>query len=167
MIWPSPEPVKLTLFAGDSNVVLPLRPRRGAPEFKDFELAEEGPPMAVSQLESRSSRNVVNRDVTTGRVDVIAERGDGLYRIEEHGLAFARDTSERMSIVEGDPLSAETEMVVRSRMRRENWSVEVIARIRLTADADHFHLEADLDVFENGTRVAARNWSTPIPRDCL
>jgi predicted acyl esterase len=167
MIWPSPRPVTLKLFAGDSTIELPVRPTTDEPEVSAFGMPEEGPSMPVTQLEARPSRNIVSRDIATGRVDVISERGDGLYRIEEHGLAFARDTDERMSIVEGDPLSAETEMVVRSRMKRDDWSVEVIARTRLTADVDNFHLEADLDVYENDTRILGRTWNKPIPRDCV
>jgi predicted acyl esterase len=124
MIWPSPRPVTLKLFAGDSTIELPVRPTTDEPEVSAFGMPEEGPSMPVTQLEARPSRNIVSRDIATGRVDVISERGDGLYRIEEHGLAFARDTDERMSIVEGDPLSAETEMVVRSRMKRDDWSVD-------------------------------------------
>ena len=123
--------------------------------------------MRVTQVDTRPSRNVVTHDIATGRVDVISERGDGLYRVEEHGLAFARDTDERMSIVEGDPLSAETEMVVRSRMQRDDWSVEVIARTRLTANMDNFNLEADLDVYENDKRILGRTWNKKIPRDCV
>ena len=123
--------------------------------------------MPMTQVETRPGRNTVTRDVATGRVEVLADRGGGLYKIEDHGLSFARDTIERMAIVEDDPLSAETEMIVNSRMQRDDWSVDVKARTRLTADAVNFHLEADLDVYENDTRVLSRSWSLPIPRDCV
>ena len=167
MIWPSPEPVTLTLFAGDCSIVLPVRPTTDEPEVSQFAAPEEGPPMPATQVETRPARNTVTRDIATGRVEVLSDRGGGLYRIEEHGLAFARDTLEKLSIVEGDPLSAETEMVVRTRMQRDDWSVEVVARTRLTADVDNFYLQADLDVYENETRVLGRNWSEPVPRDCV
>ena len=167
MIWPSPEPVTLTLFAGDCDIELPVRPTTNEPRVKAFKAPEQGSDMAMTQVETRPGKNTVTRDVGTGRVEVLSDRGGGLYRIEEHGLAFARDTIEKMAIVEGDPLSAETEMVVCSRMQRDEWSVEVRARTRLTADADNFHLEADLDVYENEGRVLAKTWSVPIPRDCV
>ena len=153
----------LAVFAA----TLPVRPATDEPRVAAFGAPEEGPAMPATHIETRPGRNTVTRDIRTGRVEVVADRGGGLYRIEEHGLAFARDTLEKMSIVDGDPLSAETEMVVRTRMQRDDWSVEVVARTRLTADADHFHLEADLDVYENDTRVMARNWSEPIPREYL
>ena len=167
MIWPSPESVTLILFAGDCGLVLPVRPTTDEPMVKPFAAPEEGPPMPASHVETRPPRNTVTRDVASGKVEVVSDRGGGLYRIEDIDLAFARDTLEKMSIVEGDPLSAETEMVVRTRMQRDDWSVEVVARTRLTADADNFYLEADLDVYENETRLLARNWSEPIPRDCV
>ena len=167
MIWPSPTPVTLSLFAGDCDIVLPVRPATGGPLVSEFKPPEEGPPMPMTQVETRPGRNTVTRDVATGRVEVLSDRGGGLYKIEDHGLSFARDTIERMAIVEDDPLSAETEMIVNSRMQRDDWSVDVKARTRLTADADNFHLEADLDVYENDTRVLSRSWSLPIPRDCV
>jgi predicted acyl esterase len=167
MIWPSPVPVTLRLFAGECDLVLPVRPATGGPTLSAFEPPEQGPQMPITQVETRLGRSTVTCDVSTGRVEVLSDRGGGLYLIEEHGLSFARDTIEKMIIVEGDPLSAETEMTVTSRMERDDWSVQVKARTRLSADADNFHLEADLDVYENDIRVLARSWSVAIARDCV
>ncbi|MDG2483024.1 MAG: CocE/NonD family hydrolase C-terminal non-catalytic domain-containing protein, partial [Alphaproteobacteria bacterium] len=50
MIWPSPEPVALTLHTGTSTLDLPVRPLRGGPKLRAFEPAEEAAPMAVKQL---------------------------------------------------------------------------------------------------------------------
>ncbi|MBS37957.1 MAG: peptidase S15 [Thiotrichales bacterium] len=167
MVWPSPTDVTLTLHAGESVLELPVRPLTDGPAVTAFEPPEEGPPMSVTQLEHAPGKNMVTRDVGSGRIEVVSERGGGMYRIDEHGLCFGRDTVERMALTEGDPLSAETEMVVVSRMQRDDWTVRVEARTRLTCDAEQFFLEADLDVAENGEQVKVQSWSIPIPRDCV
>ena len=165
MVWPSPEPVTLTLFAGASRLALPVRPREGEPACAPFAAPEEGPPMPSRQLEEPSSRNCVIHDLNARRIEVRSERGDGLYEVEEHGIAFGRNTVERMSISEEDPLAAETEMRITCTMARADWRVEVEARTRVEASADAFRLRADLDVHENGTRVHCRTWDLSIPRD--
>lgn len=50
MIWPSPEPVELTVHTKNSSIELPVRPSRGGPKLKPFLSAEEGPPMKRRQL---------------------------------------------------------------------------------------------------------------------
>ena len=164
MVWPSPEPVTLTLFTGASRLSLPVRPREGAPECRPFQEPEQGPPMPSRQIEAPFSRNHVVHDLVADRIEVRSERGDGLYEISGHGLAFGRNTWERMAIREGDPLSAETEMRIRCTMMREDWRVEVDARTRVGASAGAFELQADLDVRENGVRIHSRSWHRSIPR---
>ena len=168
MIWPSPEVVTLTLFGGSGTLTLPVR-RMGAdePTLGAFAGPEEAPAMRLTQVEPAQSSNTVSRDVTTGRVEVRSERGSGHYRIDDHGLVFARDTSERMAITEGDPLSAETEMAVRTSMGRDGFQIRIDARTRLRATKDTFILTADLDVWEGKERVLAKNWNCLIPRDLV
>ena len=165
MIWPSPEPVELTLHTGSSTLALPVRPIAGGPKLKPFEEPEEAAPMPVKPLASAPSKNTVTRDVLAGRVEVYSERGGGTYRIAEHGMEFGRNTIEKMAIAEGDPLSAETEMTVSSHMKRGAFEVDVHATTKLRATADTFLLSADLDVYEGKTRILAKSWSVPIKRD--
>ena len=167
MIWPSPEVVTLTLYAGAGTLTLPVRPTGGdEPATPKFRAPEEAPAMAMTQLEPAQSSNTVSRDVATGRVEVRAERGGGLYRIDDHGLLFGgRNSLERMAITEGDPLSAETEMAFAGSLERGDFRVRVEARTRLRATRDTFILTADLDVWEGDERILAKSWTCPIPRD--
>ena len=164
MIWPSPEPVELTVHTGTSTLALPVRPMKGGPRLTPFEEPEEAAPMPATQLSSAPSSNTVTRDVLSGRVEVLSERGGGVYRIDEHGLEFGRNTVERIAITEGDPLSAETEMTVTSHMKRGDFEVDIHATTKLRATADTFLLSADLDVYEGKTRILAKSWSVPIKR---
>jgi hypothetical protein len=164
LVWPSPEPVTLTLHTGTSSLALPVRPA-GGPKVAPFAEPETAPPMPSAPVRVDPPRNTVTRDVLTGRVEVLAERGGGVYRILEHGMEFGRNTRERMAITEGDPLSAETEMTVTSHMKRGDFQVDVRATTRLRATKETFLLTADLDVYEGKERILARTWSVPIARD--
>ena len=121
--------------------------------------------MPCRQLEAPSSNNRVIHDLNARRIEVRAERGDGLFEIEEHGIAFGRNTVERIAIREDEPRSAETEMRITCTMARGDWRVAVDARTRVAASAGAFELRADLDVHENGDRVHCRTWNLSIPRD--
>lgn len=121
--------------------------------------------MPVSVLSAGVSKNSISRDVLSGRVEVLSERGGDKGVIEEHGLEIGgRKTIERMSIKEGDPLSAETEMTVGNQVKRDGFDVEVKARTHLTSTEDDFLLTADLDVYESKSRVLSKRWSVAIPR---
>jgi hypothetical protein len=37
----------------------------------------------------------------------------------------------------------------------------------LTCDAEEFHVNATLDAYEGGRRVASRTWNESVPRDAL
>ena len=124
--------------------------------------------MPVTELSSAPSSNSVSRDITTGRVEVRAERGTGLYQICEHGLIVnGRNSRELTAITEGDPLSAETEMLFENRMGRGDFQVRIEARTKLRATRNAFVLTAGLDVWEGEERILAESWSRQIPRDLV
>ena len=167
MIWPSPETVTLTLVGSAGTLTLPVRPTDDdEPALVAFAAPEQAPAMPATQLETGRSSNTVSRDVMTGRVDIVAERGGGLVRIDDHGLvAGRRNSHERMSITDDDPLSAETAMVFENRIGRGDFQVRIEARTRLRATKETFVLTADLDVWEGDERIMAKSWNCPIPRD--
>ena len=121
--------------------------------------------MPATVLSAGASENTVSRDVLSGRVEVLSERGGEKAVIEEHRLEVGgRKTIERISITEGDPLSAETEMTAGNQVKRDGFDIEVKARTHLTSTEDEFLLTADLDVFESKSRVLSKRWSVAIPR---
>src|SRR5690606_30655089 len=77
--WPSPEPVKLTLFCGErSRLRLPVRPLRAEDaELEPFGPAEVSPPLATEVLRTGSRRQTVCRDVITGRTEYHLQMDDG------------------------------------------------------------------------------------------
>ncbi|GIS88012.1 MAG: hypothetical protein CM1200mP18_07220 [Gammaproteobacteria bacterium] len=89
--WPMigpfpPEPVELTLHTHNSSMSCPLDPGEAGQIWAPFLSAEEGPPMPATILSAGASENRVSRDVLSGRVEVLSERGGDRVLIEEHGL---------------------------------------------------------------------------------
>ena len=164
MIWPSPEPVTMTVTCGRGQLSLPVRSGIDEPGVPGFDAPQIGPPMPVTELSPPAALNTVTRDLATGRIEVCAKRGSGRFRVDEHQLEFGRNSVERLAITEGDPLSAETEVQVVCEVGRGEWSVEVNARTHLSSDHEAFYLRADLDVYENGTRVFCRSWDHAFAR---
>ncbi len=167
MLFPAPEPVTLTIHTGSSTIELPVRPATGGPDLSVFEPPEQAPTMPEALIERAPSENTITLDQHSGRVEVTSRRGRGTYRIEEHGLEFARDTFERMCILPNDPLSAESEVIVTTHMKRDAFEIDIRARTHLRASRERFHLCADLDVWEGKDRILARRWSVPIDRDLV
>jgi uncharacterized protein len=81
-----------------------------------------------------------------------------LNLISDIGLSFENDAWREQTIAFDDPSSAATEFYQHNSFHREGWDVKVQTRVRVTSTTEHFVLDCDLDVFENGVRLLARSW---------
>ena len=90
--------------------------------------------------------------------------GASLARIEEINLDLGYTFNKYFSIVENDPLSARVELSQRMVMRRDDWSVRVESRTRLTATAELFQFSGDVEAFEGDTLFDRRVWNLSVPR---
>ena len=169
MVWPSPEPVTLTIFAGSSRPELPVRPADPA----DKALATFGPPVhsASSPVTERrpgqSNNRTITHDAETGETVIHQPRDGGAHYLDDIDLEIEEAGNIWHKITEGDPLSAESWTSFVGRRRRGDWFVEIRTRQRLTSDSSDFILEADLEAFENEQRIFSRTWNLRIPRDHL
>jgi uncharacterized protein len=50
---------------------------------------------------------------------------------------------------------------------RDDWQVRTVTSTVLSCTPDAFHLHAQLDAYEGGERVIARNWTHRIPRNLV
>ena len=166
--WPSPEPVRLTLFTGASRLLLPVRPPReedaGVAPFPE---PESTPAALATTLQDGDSSSIVAHDLVEGRRTIRLHYDYGLERIEPHGLETAEVSTETMTIREGDPNSARSWAESRIALRRGAWRIRLDTFMRLTSDPERFRLHARLDAFEGEDRVFARDWVVSIPRDHL
>jgi uncharacterized protein len=167
--WPSPEPVVLTVFSGpQSRLQLPTRPRREEdaelPAFAEPEIAR---PIAVEPLGAAENGRVVRRDVATGRTELIVREDWGSPGRLPDGLVMAEGSVDTFTIVEGDPLSARATSAWRLRRERGEWRIRIETRSDMTADRTAFRVTNAIDAYEGDVRVAARTWTSTIPRDLV
>jgi hypothetical protein len=95
------------------------------------------------------------------------EFGAALARIEAIGMDLGSTFLKRHRISEYDPLSALTEVVHKTIMRRKNWSVRIESRVRLGATRDAFQFSAELETFEDEEPFGQRSWQLTIPRQLV
>ncbi len=172
LVWPSPEPVNLTLFTEGSHLHLPERPplRKDA-ELRSFPPAEGAPGPPQTEITPGPAQRTVERDLVSGEVrhvistDIEPRRGPAIWRMEDIGLELGHGIIETFRIRGDSPLSAEAEIVQNTVTRREGWEVKVNTRLQCSADADFFFLMAEIEALEGGKTVFRRHWDRRIPRD--
>lgn len=170
--WPRVDAGRLVVHAARSTLSLPVRPPRPEDaELRPFPPVEAAHSEADDDEDDVGFRRRVSRDPDTGTVTVEQSLGFGpggevsVTPIRAIGLDTGYGIVERFRAVPGHPTSAEAETHHVVLTRRGRWQTRVETRVRMTCDADHFHLDASVDASENGTVVAHRSWSERVPRN--
>jgi hypothetical protein len=169
MIWPSPEPVTLSLFAGVSHLELPVR--KSHPEdkkLKPFKQPEAARGMTRTELRPVDRERTIRRDLATGETLLTIVGDDNCaYRLEDIDLEVDASGVRRYRILEEDSLTAQMEIAWTWRFKRSHWQVRTETKTIISATKDSFHIKADLDAFEGETRVFCKSWDRTIPRDMV
>jgi hypothetical protein len=169
--WPSLAAVILSLRTGTSALYLPVRPPSPADDYlRPFE-----PPAAAAgprrqTLRELPLRRTIEIDLATNETVYTFQSGEfgaALARIEAIGMDLGATFLKRHRISEYDPLSAQTEIVHRTTMRRPDWSVRIESRVRLIATREKFQFSADLEAFEDDEPFSQRTWQIAIPRQLV
>jgi hypothetical protein len=161
----------MTLRAGNSALYLPVRP----PAPDDARLRPFEPPVAAAGLRRKTLRELplkrtIEIDLATNETVYTFQSGEfgaALARIEAIGMDLGSTFLKRHRISEYDPLSAQTEIVQRTTMRRRDWSVRIESRVRLSATRDAFQFGAELEAFEDDQPFGQRSWQLTIPRQLV
>jgi uncharacterized protein len=168
LVWPSPEPVTLTLFTGTSGLELPVRPPRAEDEeLPPFAPAVTPDPLPHSVLVPYHRSRRVSHDLGRGETVVLAVKDRGRIHLHETGLTYAGRGEERYSLKGDDPLSARAETRYEISLERGEWRVRTETRTVLTSTADEFVVSASLEAFEGEVRTLARTFTARMPRDHL
>jgi hypothetical protein len=166
--WPSPEPVTLTLFTGESRFFLPVRPPRAEDAtLRPFPEPESTPAALATTLREGDAFSTLEHDLEAARRTIRLHADYGIERIEPHGLETSEVSTETLTIVERDPTSAEASAEWRIELARKAWRIRIETALRLTSTADAFRLAARLDAYEGEARLFARDWLVFFPRDHL
>jgi hypothetical protein len=163
LVWPSPQPVTMTLLTGESRLELPVRSGRSGETPPAFLEPEEAPSPGYESLDEDISEISMRRDLGAGRIESTWDEA-GSFRLED-GLVHSYRGRDTYAIVEGDPLSAAATSEWEFASGRADWQARVEARSRLTSDESDFHVTCSLDAYEGDARVATRVWEATIPRD--
>jgi putative CocE/NonD family hydrolase len=164
--WPSPEPVALTVFAGNAALTLPVRaPRSADGRLTPFPPPEVGPAMERTVLRASTGSRSVNRDIMTGKFVSIVDDDYGRTRIEPTGIEQENTRYAEYHITEGDPLSAAME--TRWTIGRGEWQTRTVTHVVMTSTKDSFRIRAELDAYEGEERILSRNWDETVRRDLV
>ncbi len=167
-LWPSPEPVALTVHTGGASTLeLPVR----TPHALDDALAPLGPPeiaprLAVEILEPARPRHEVTEDVVAGTTTfVMSRRFAGAQRFPS-GLEYRDDDPITFTITGEDPLSPTVECRRRIEVARgDTWSTRIEVLATMTSDATDYHVSTVCEAFEGDELVHTRTATASIPRD--
>jgi hypothetical protein len=169
--WPSPEPVRLTVFAGAGSLALPVRtPRPEDARLRAFDAPEAAPGPEVLHHPQAGGRRSVSRDARTGEWvcvttrDLDADAEPLCSRFPQIDLEVGYGVREELRIRDDDPLSARFETRHVSVARRGAWQTRVETQTRVRATREHFLFEATLRAWEAGGEVFARRFEERVPR---
>jgi putative CocE/NonD family hydrolase len=166
LVWPSPEPVTLKIFTGESRLELPVRePRSEDAKLRPFAASEGAEPLAKTYHRPSKGRRWIERDIGAGTSTYCIEEDMGRATIEHIGLETDFVQREAYRIRDDDPLSAEVEIAYSIAIGRGDWKTRGETRTVMRADKTHFIIEASLDAYEGDKRLVSRRWNERIPRD--
>jgi hypothetical protein len=166
LIWPSPEPVTLTLLTGKSELSLPVRPKKRE-KLRPFPEPEGAAPASLRQVRAASNSRTVELDIATGEQVTRIVDDFGEAENPSHGLITGSIARETYRIKAEDPLSAVAETHWTQTLRRADWSIRTEARCRLTADKESFHITGAVEAYENGRLVHEKKWDSKVKRSLV
>ena len=166
MVWPAPAPFRLTLATGVSSLTLPERlPREEDAQVLEFPPPEMAPLAETRVIEPAVGSRHMERDLATGETRTLLVEDGGVYHLAAIDLEIAEGMTCDFTIRDGDPLSAEAIWQWWSRRKRGDWMIEIKTRTRLSADADAFFIDTDVEASEAGETIFSREWRERVPRD--
>jgi predicted acyl esterase len=164
MMWPAPEPVRLTVFAGASTFTLPVRKKLKDEKPVNFALPESASPLKQTHLKQDWHKRERTVDPKTGEVRLEVVDDFGVQKITSHGLEIGAVGRESYAILPHDPLSARMETHWTETRKRGNWSIRTETYGRMTATKTHWKLWGKIEAFEGKKRIFVKEFDEEIER---
>ena len=162
-VWPSAEPVTLTLHGG--RLQAPTRVARDE-HLRDFGPPEWAAPLEVETIEPGRTSRTHAHDEATGAHELRFDWDVGGHRRLVDSAIEMHDTHvTTYRIVDGDPLSASVRVQCSSALGRGAWRTRVHTDSEMTATAAEFVVRHRLDAYEADGRICSRSWTLSFPRD--
>lgn len=165
MIWPTPEPVTMTVYTGEMALELPVR--AASPEdvaLPPFGDAEAAPPLEKELIEDGEAHWRIVHDIGADSYEMQICDGAGTTHIVANDLTISDRGEERYAVCGNDFSGVTGEVCWEYAMSRGDWSVRSVTETRLTADAQSWHIEARLRAWEGDELAHEQIWDERILR---
>jgi putative CocE/NonD family hydrolase len=164
MMWPAPEPVTLTFFAGGAALHLPLRKHVENEVPVAWQPPEAAASAKLTEIKKPWHKRETSVDPKTGewRLDIVDDFGS--VEIEPHKLITYSAGRENYSIMPDDPLSAKMETHWTEELKRGKWNTRTETYGRLSATKTHWVVWGKVDAFEGKKKVFTKEWNEQIER---
>jgi uncharacterized protein len=164
MMWPAPDPVTLTVYAGASTVTVPMRKKTIVDPQIHFTAPEAAAPAAQKELKKPWHKREVSTDKKTGATKLQIIDDFGLYELKPHGMIVGGAGRENYSIDATDPLSAVMETHWTETRKRGKWEIRTETYGRLKASKTHWIVWGKIEAFEGKKRIFAKEFNEEIER---
>lgn len=164
MMWPAPEPVTLTVYAGKSQLHLPIRKDVANEAPLSWVGAEAAPAAETTELKAPWHKRETTVDEATGEMRIEIADDFGEQELHPHGLIIHGAGRESYSILPDDPLSAKMETHWTEERRRGTWHVRTETYGRMTATKTHWVIWGKIEAFEGKKKVFEKEFDKKIPR---
>jgi uncharacterized protein len=164
MMWPAPEPVTLTVYAGKSSLHMPIRKKIENEKRVEWMPAEAAPPVELKELSKPFHKREASTDPETGewRLEIVDDFGRA--KIVEHELETYSCGRESYSIRPDDPLSARMETHWTEELKRGTWHVRTETYGTLTASKTHWRVTGRIEAYEGKKKVFEKHFEEEIER---
>ncbi len=162
MMWPAPEPVTLTVYAGKSSVHMPIRREIQNEVSLGWKSAESAEPVKQREIKAPwNKREVTVKDgVTT--LEIVDDFG--IYEIEHIKLIHHGVGREWHTIKDGDPLSAVMKTHWTEMRERGKWKIRTETYGELKATKTHWLVKGKIDAFEGAKKIFTKKFDQKIER---
>ena len=165
IVWPSPEPTRLTIYTGASRLLVPELPRKAeSVSARSFQEPVIGPAGRFVQVVKPERTWLIQRNMMDETTSVIVSNNEGTTRIEDIDLEVSSNVEERYSYQYDDYESLRGEARAEMVFERPGWKAETATKTVLTSTKRRFRIRATLDAYLNGSRVYSKSWDEVIVR---
>ncbi len=166
LAWIPPKSTRLTIYTGNSSLILPIRnPRESDKNLPPFKEPEGAPPIEKKMIQPADLRWTVIRDLAKDESTLEVIKDEGKYYLEHIDLTLGWQTKEWYTFCDNDFNSARGETYCLRTFERKDWSVKTVTCTVLTSDESYYYIDATLDAYEGDQRVYSQSWDRQIPRE--
>ena len=167
LIFPSPEPVSLSVFTGSSELTLPIRTASpGDERLRSFGPAFV-PAVEIETLSTEPGRRRVEWEVAEKKQVIHHAVGKGAWLLKAIDTQISGYARMRYEIKDDDPTSMIAQYEYVTGFERGNWKPRVVATSKITTTTTHYNVSGELNAFYNGDKIFARVWDLEIKRELV